>query len=111
MTVSVSVVIPAYNAGRYLPKCLDALCKSLLAPFEIIVVDDGSTDDPKEIAQAYSATVTPSGGRKGPAFARNIGAKAATGDVLLFIDSDVCVWPETLSKIVEGFDGDPELDA
>jgi len=94
-----------------LAHCLGSICKTSEIPFETIVVDDGSTDDTMEIARSFEAKVLSTRGRKGPAFARNLGAKIAVGDVFVFLDSDVCVKPETLSKIGQCFDADPTIDA
>src|SRR5689334_22179878 len=95
----VSVVIPAYNAAPTLTLCLQSLAGSEVAPFETFVVDDGSSDDTAEIARRFGATVLTTGGRKGPAHARNLGARAATGEVLFFFDSDVCIRCGTISRI------------
>jgi glycosyltransferase involved in cell wall biosynthesis len=84
---------------------------SAVAPLECIVVDDGSSDDSVRIAAQQGARVRSTGGRFGPARARNIGVKAASGEIVLFLDADVCVYPDTISKIVAEFAGDPELDA
>src|SRR5271166_5180980 len=106
-----SVVIPVYNSAVLLQQCLASLLSSQVPPFECIVVDDGSNDDSAGIAAQYGARVLSTGDRSGPARARNIGAQAASGDILLFLDADVCVYPNTVSKIVDEFDGDPDLDA
>jgi hypothetical protein len=106
----VSVVIPAYNAARYLRKCLGNLYQST-APFECIVVDDGSTDDTVKVAEQFGAKVIHTGKRSGPARARNMGAKAATGDILFFIDADVCVYPNTVQRVITNFTNDPALAA
>lgn len=111
MDRKVSVVIPVYNGGDHLDRCLAVLRLSQEAPLECIVVDDGSTDGSAETAQRHGATVLSTGGRCGPAKARNIGAKAAQGSILLFIDSDISVSPDTLSKIADEFAADPDLDA
>ena len=111
MRPQVSVIIPVYNDARNLQLCLDGLRGSLEAPLECIVVDDGSTDRSAEVAREWGAKVLSTGGRKGPALARNIGARAAIGDVLLFIDADVCVNPDTVYKVRTEFDRDPKLDA
>ncbi|MGA3202612.1 MAG: glycosyltransferase family 2 protein [Bryobacteraceae bacterium] len=108
--VRISVVIPAYNAGPRLKSCLDALRRSREDVFEIIVVDDGSNDNTGRFAADFGVSVLASD-RHGPAFARNLGAKAATGNVLLFLDADVCVHSYTLRKIIESFESDPALDA
>jgi glycosyltransferase involved in cell wall biosynthesis len=110
MTLALSVVIPVYNAASDLQQCLASLSVSTVPPLECIVVDDGSTDDPAKIAAQYGAKVLSTGGRLGPARARNIGAKAASGEIVFFLDADVCVSPDTISKIVSEFTGDPALD-
>jgi glycosyltransferase involved in cell wall biosynthesis len=106
----ISVVIPAYNAAAHLAVCLKALCGQACAVREIIVVDDGSTDDTRTVAESFRVRVLASA-RRGPAFARNTGARLATGDILLFLDADVSVHQDTLGKIKESFDADPQLDA
>jgi glycosyltransferase involved in cell wall biosynthesis len=109
--VAISVVIPACNAERYLPLCLEALRNSLVAPFETIVVDDGSTDATAKIAVAFGAHLLQTPKQMGAAAARNLGVQKATGDVLFFLDSDVCVKPDTLQKIRERFEQDADLTA
>ena len=111
MRTSVSVVIPAHDAARFLDACLAHLAGSTVAPFELIVVDDGSRDDTAGVARRHGATVLATGGRCGPARARNLGARHATGDVLFFLDADVCVQPGTLSAVASSFDDDRSLDA
>lgn len=111
MTVTISVVIPACDSRHDLGRCLAALHQSDRAPLETIVVDDGSKDDTADMARGLGAKVLSTGHRRGPAYARNLGAKIATGDVLWFLDSDVCVKPDTLAKIAHSFEADPELDA
>lgn len=111
MNVYISVVIPAYNAQDHIHICLSALRESMAQPVEVIVVDDGSTDGTVAIAQSFGATMLATGGRCGPARARNLGAKVAKGDVILFIDADVRVEPDTTLKVAEEFSQDPALDA
>lgn len=107
---SISVVIPAYNAASHLQKCLAALDRSTLC-LECIVVDDGSQDNSAIVAGNAGALVVQTGGRKGPAHARNLGAAAASTDLLFFIDADVCVYPHTVERVVSAFQADPQLDA
>ena len=109
--MAVTVVIPVYNDARNLRACLAALNQSREPAFECIVVDDGSTDDSAAVAQELGARVLESGGRCGPARARNLGARAASSDILFFIDSDVCVYSDTLARVSAAFDEDPALDA
>ncbi len=107
----VSVIIPVYNDPRNLRICLEGLRGSVEAPLECIVVDDGSTDNSPDVAREFGVKVLTTGERSGPALARNLGACAATGDVLLFIDADVCVCPDTVQKVRDQFARDPGLDA
>jgi glycosyltransferase involved in cell wall biosynthesis len=111
MRPQVSVIIPVYDDARNLRICLSGVRSSLETPLECIVVDDGSTDGSAEIAREWGAKVLSSGGRKGPAVARNIGAQAAIGEVLLFVDADVCINTDTIQKVWAEFDKDPSLDA
>jgi hypothetical protein len=78
---------------------------------EHIVVDDGSSDRSVEIARAFGAVVCQSPGLSGPASARNLGAARARGELLLFLDADVCVHRDTLARIQQRFEADPALDA
>ena len=75
------------------------------------MVDDGSTDDTVAVAQSFGARVLRTEKRSGPARARNIGAHAAGGTILYFIDADVCVYPNTLARVLDDFQQDPELAA
>ena len=102
-TPRVSVVIPVYNAESTLAECLTRLCNSTLPEFEVVLVDDGSTDQTGAIAANFPVRIVPTGGRVGPAAARNLGARVAEGDVIFFIDSDVMVRPDTLSRMVARF--------
>ncbi len=99
----VSVVMPVYNAASTLAECLTRLFHSNFLDFEVVVVDDGSTDQSRAIATNFPVNVVPSPGRVGPAAARNVGARAARGDILFFIDSDVMVAPDTLTRLVDRF--------
>jgi len=86
-----SVIIPAYNAEETLSDCLEALDHQSVSKedYEVIVVDDGSTDGTSEIAKGFNVKYI-SQTNHGPAAARNRGAQAARGDIILFTDSD-CV--------------------
>ena len=110
--MSLSVIIPVYNRSKDLSQCLGAITASTLAPTEIIVVDDGSTDDSIKVAQQAGARVIRiPAGPCGPAVARNRGAEVATGKILVFLDSDVLVHPDTLAKIEDTFSRQPGLNA
>lgn len=86
-----SVIIPAYNADDTLDRCLAAVWASEQPPDQLIVVDDGS-DQP--IPGALRIPV-----RGGPGRARNLGAQHANGDVLIFLDADVLIRPDTLALL------------
>jgi glycosyltransferase involved in cell wall biosynthesis len=107
----IAVVIPAYNCSRQLEACLTSLERSSYRDFECIVVDDRSTDDSVEVARRRAVSVISTRGRKGPAHARNLGVQAATAEIIFFIDADVCVRPDTLSRIWAAFSRDAELAA
>src|SRR5687767_9347944 len=108
----VSVIVPVYNGGKFLPSCLDALFASDYSQFEVIVVDDGSTDESAEISRTKGAQVLSTPRRQsGPAAARNIAAEKARGDILLFIDADVVVKGDTIAKVAASFERDPEISA
>jgi GT2 family glycosyltransferase len=94
-----------------LAACLQAIQDLRPAPLECIVVDDVSTDDSPRIARAAGATVISTPGQRGPAFARNLGARTARGEILLFVDADVVVPPDALARIVARFSEDAARDA
>jgi GT2 family glycosyltransferase len=96
-----SVVMPVYNAESTLAECLTRLCNSRFSDFEIVMVDDGSTDQSRAIGSNFPVRIVPTAGRVGPAAARNLGARMAEGDVILFIDSDVMVRKDTLDVLVD----------
>ncbi|GAB4263943.1 MAG: mycofactocin biosynthesis glycosyltransferase MftF [Deferrisomatales bacterium] len=110
---SVSVVIPVKDRAGELERCLRSLVR-LDYPrdrLEVVVVDDGSRDDSREVARRLGARVAGSGGcGVGPASARNRGAGAARGEILAFIDSDCTASPGWLRELVGAFE-DPDIAA
>jgi GT2 family glycosyltransferase len=98
------VVIPALNAAATMEGCLAALSEQTVVPGEVIVVDDGSTDDTPEIARRMGAEVIVQD-HGGAGAARNRGARAARGDLLLFTDSDCAPVPDWIERLVEALDG------
>lgn len=108
---AVSVVIPAYNAGATLERCLDSLKCQTEKPLEIILVDDCSADRTPMIASTRDIHVVSFKERMGPARARNRGAEQAAGDVVLFVDSDVVVPPDLVERIVSLFASDAAIAA
>lgn len=107
----ISVIVPVRNNPQELRLCLDRLHASTFPHYEVIVVDDASTDDTAQVAVDLGALVIRRGECRGPADARNRGAEFARGEYLFFLDSDVCVHPETLQEINDTFMREPDLDA
>jgi glycosyltransferase involved in cell wall biosynthesis len=99
----VSVVVPVRDGAGHLARCLDALVASGYERFEIVVVDDASSDSSAELAHSRGARVLRLARQSGPAAARNHGAARARGDVLLFIDADVEVGRDTLALVAAHF--------
>jgi hypothetical protein len=108
---SLSVVIPVLNGGRDFEHCLRRLRDSVQANYELIVVDDGSTDGSGTLAESFGAVVVRNATPQGPASARNVGARTASAPLIFFLDADVAVHPETLSRAVARLDADPGLSA
>lgn len=99
MPPTVSVIIPAYNAERYLSAALDSVLNQTLPPHEVIVVDDGSTDGTAEICHRYgNRIVYIQQENQGQAGARNTAIKAATGAFVALHDADDLCSPERLER-------------
>lgn len=109
---TLSVIMPVYNGAAFLRKSLPPLAqmqaRGELA--EIIVVDDGSTDESAALAASMGARVMPSGGRLGPGGARNQAAGLARGEVLWFVDADVVVHEDAARELARAF-ADPAVVA
>ncbi|MCC6486943.1 MAG: glycosyltransferase [Candidatus Hydrogenedentes bacterium] len=99
----VTIIIPAYNAAATLAECLDACLKQSHAPTEVIVVDDGSTDDTPRIAGQFPVEFVRQE-QQGPAAARNHGARVAKGELLIFTDSDCVPEPHWVQQLVDCFE-------
>jgi glycosyltransferase involved in cell wall biosynthesis len=107
----ISVIVPVFNGERFLKRCLVAITASSYQAYEVIVVDDCSTDKSAEISQQYGATVLRMPRQSGPAGARNFGAQEAKGDLLLFVDADVVVKPDTVERVSADFVSHPQIAA
>jgi glycosyltransferase involved in cell wall biosynthesis len=104
---TISIVIPVYNGGSQLGRCLEALLASDFRDYEILVVDDGSTDESARVARAYEVPVLELDAQRGPAAARNRGVVQTRADLILFIDADVVVRPDTLERVAAFFRDHP----
>ncbi len=99
--MKVSIVVPVYNVEAYLPKCLDSLINQTFNDYEIILINDGSTDNSLKIIDEYSQKypdkiVKINKVNEGQAIARNVGIKQARGEYIMFVDSDDYIDKNTL---------------
>lgn len=99
---TVSVVIPAFNEEKYLPHALESLKKQTLYDFELIVVDNNSSDNTATIAKQYNAKVVHEE-KQGYVYALNAGLKEAKGEVVAVMDADTLAMPDWLSTIAQLF--------
>lgn len=101
--VKYSFIVPVYNTSKYLKKCLDSLVKQTFKDFEIIIVNDGSTDNSSNIISKYQDTYknikVVNQKNEGLSMARNNGVKEANGKYLIFIDSDDYVEKDLLQEV------------
>lgn len=106
----VSIIVPVYNAEDYLSRCLDSILEQSLTSYEVLLVDDGSTDSSPLICDRYSATdprfrtIHKSNG--GVSSARNAGISLAKGEYLMFVDADDVLLPDALEMMFEGISGE-----
>ena len=106
--MTISIVMPVYNGIGFIEKSLPPLSKMLndSEVIELIVIDDGSSDDSMALAKEFGAKVLESGGRKGPGAARNIAVEQAKGEIVWFVDADVVVRSDALIELKKGFDNE-----
>jgi glycosyltransferase involved in cell wall biosynthesis len=110
-----SVIVPVFNSANHLPDLLASLSRQSHPPLEVILVDDGSTDDTVAVAKKLSEQHAGLGVRvleqnhRGPGAARNLGAERAEGEVLLFTDSDCLPCETWVEKMLEPFSKDPQV--
>jgi glycosyltransferase involved in cell wall biosynthesis len=104
----VSVVVPCYNQGRFLAECVRSIEAQTHRPLEIIVVNDGSTDNTAEVAKSFGHRIVyVEQENSGPAAARNKGIERARGDVIAFCDADDLLFPDCLKKRLSLLIADP----
>ena len=108
--MKLSIIIPVYNTREYLAACLDSVLEPGCADYEIVIVNDGSTDDSAIIAAGYAGrfpalirVITTENGGLGAA--RNVGLEAAEGEYLLFLDSDDTLAAGALPEMLAAIDG------
>jgi len=99
--MKLSIVIPTYNEEKDLPKLLESIRKQNFKDYEIIIADNNSKDNTKKIAKQYKCKITKGGL---PPAGRNIGASAAKGDYILFLDADVILPYNFLNEALDEFE-------
>lgn len=106
----VSVIVPVYNCGKYLAEAIESIWGQTYRPLEIIVVDDGSTDNSAEVANRFKGSVLYiCQEHSGPGASRNKGIGLAEGEFLAFLDADDRWLKDKLSLQIEAFHEDPSL--
>ena len=103
---TVSLVIPAYNEEKYIGKCLDSVISSGSKFFEIVVIDNGSTDKTREVVESYRNVRIITEEKKGVMFARQRGVDETSGEIIAFIDADTIMLSGWYEQIVKRFSED-----
>lgn len=105
MNRKVSIIIPVYNAEKYLKRCLDSIINQSYQELQIILIDDGSSDASKDICDEYALRDKRICAKhicnSGVSFARNIGIECASGEYLTFVDSDDWLEEDAIMQMVE----------
>ena len=100
---TISIIVPVYNTEQYLPKCLDSIAAQTFTDFEVLMIDDGSTDGSGEICDRYSQSdsrfIVIHQSNQGVSASRNNGLKQARGNYIAFVDSDDYVHPQMLELL------------
>lgn len=104
--VKISVIVPVYNVEKYLPKCLDSLVNQTINDYEVIIINDGSPDNSQKIIDKYAKEfpniikpfIKENGGQ---ASARNYALKKASGEYIMYVDSDDWIAENALEKLYE----------
>ncbi len=113
MTPRISVVLPAHNRSDVLARAIQSVVDQRLKEFELVIVDDGSTDDSVAVARSFKderIKVLELGENRGGNVARNTGVRAARAPLIAFLDSDDSYLPEKLERVVTEFDAKPDME-
>ncbi len=111
MPARATVIVPVYNDVDNLNQCLAALAESIYDRFNVLVIDDGSTEAIEPLVDRFGYRYFRIDGPGGPARARNRGVEQIETEFVVFIDADVCVHPDTIERFMHKFAGDPDLAA
>ena len=108
MAPHVSVLIPTYNCARFLPDAIESVLAQTFRDFEIIVMDDGSTDDTAQVVARYPQVRYIKKEHSGISASRNAAVSAASGQVVAFLDADDLFTPDKLEKQVAYLEENPD---
>lgn len=108
--MKVSIVIPVYNEAESLAACLEAIAAQSVTPYEVLVVDNNSTDDSVAVAASFDFVRVVHESRQGVVHARTTGFDLATGGVIARIDADSIVAPDWIASIIKVFE-ESDVDA
>ncbi|HEX9336802.1 MAG TPA: glycosyltransferase family 2 protein [Pseudonocardiaceae bacterium] len=111
MATSVSVIIPNYNYAKALRPCLESVRAQSYPGLEVLLVDDHSTDDSASVAESLGFSIIRTSHNMGAPAARNLGARHATGEILVFVDSDVRLEPDAVANAVALLESDARIGA
>ncbi|MFC1835464.1 glycosyltransferase [Thermodesulfobacteriota bacterium] len=110
LTPSVDIIIPCYNTGKYLRQAIDSALAQDFGPVNVLVVDDGSTDNTREIVESFRGRVQYLFQKnQGLAGARNSGVRNSQADYVCFLDADDIILPAMISENVQSLQDNPEL--
>jgi hypothetical protein len=109
LRTAVSVIIPCFNQGPFLAEAIESVLRQTCPPHEIIVIDDGSTDQTSEILSRYPTICAIKQPNAGAAAARNAGIEKSRGDFLLFLDADDRLLPNAIEIAVHALNHDAKL--
>lgn len=105
MAVLFSFIVPVYNVERFLPRCLDSICRQACTEYEVLLIDDGSTDGSGQICDDYASRYEQfkvvHQENAGLSHSRNVGLSLASGKYIVFLDSDDYIEKELLTKVYE----------
>jgi glycosyltransferase involved in cell wall biosynthesis len=116
----VSVIIPTYNRAKYIVSAMDSVFKQIYRPIELIVIDDGSTDDTAEVVKSWEQSIDQEPwftfqyifqDNQGATVARNLGLKIAKGEYIQFLDSDDILYPEKFMFQIEYLQLNPKVSS
>ena len=109
-----SIIVPVYNVEDYLDKCIDSIVTQSISDFELLLIDNGSTDASKNIcmsrAKLDSRIKVYSQRKKGPAATKNLGLKHAIGDYVVFVDSDDYIVDDMLAVVLKAIKANDKPD-